>query len=927
MATLDLLSGVDIVFTPEQLFPYSRKFYPMEFSLVVSTPAVAFCARKDLLHRLDRRLVEAIAAPEQVIYSNDAFFVACLIPPKSVKWPYFEERRYRDYMDKRESVLANAQGRNSTPYWRVEEGNGNCKALVVGATNMGNVGDDLIAVSVGGWLREVKPDCTVYYSDFRVSRPDLADFDLVIVGGGGIVYVSQFGQNETDNLANYFKIPLWAEELSIPCLVLGVGVQGRREQFFRDPVVRKFLNRSLLAASEIVVRDKSSSEVLGELTGLAIGVLPDLAFTMAAQYPHFRSARAPGAAKSVAFVGEVLAGRVAFFGRLLEREAQDIYAGLAGVELRYFLMSNDDLPHRDRLLQLSAAHGKACTVHDLRALSMREVLDAFREVSGVVTARFHGLLLSIIAGTPVLSVDLSFGKQSVLIRDDFPSMANNLIDETSSTDSILERLRTLVENPSLFLADVAEIESVTSATRGYADILVKWMNREKRAPAGASAGPSFLDWVRGMDEGSEPATEAPLTESAASNGNSQFPRGETRPRITGDLASAPVVQAKRMRPVYSGENRSFVTLESGEYVCVDTNSLDSIDYLLDFGMERHVVPVFRRFAKPNSFILDIGANFGLYTAIGGLIIREHGQLIAFEGNPHTFDYLRRTAYANKLYHNKRMQLVNALVSDQSGSGTLHYLPTELGGASMMRERSPGSISIDVPKVSIDEFLGGDAKVDLVKIDVEGHEPQVLKGMERTLARSPEVRLIIEAFENFIRPVYGDPEKYFDYLQGLGFAVCRIAAGGALELLNKAASGDSYYFLTRSPELDIRRHCESIPIETMHFHPEIKAALLHEGSLHFDRSRHGSLKQDDLFFGPYSNLAPGTYSIRLVGELSGTLKVRLTSHTNLLSAAALSTLEERIALTITEPVDQFEIVVSRTNDLERLTVREIEISRN
>ena len=242
MATLDLVPDADVIFTPEQLFPFSRKFYPLEFSLVVSNPKVAFCARKDLLHRLDRRLVEAIATPEQITYSNDAFFVACLSPPRTFRGLY-EERRYRDYMGKRASVLANAQGRNSTPYWRIDKGAGNFKALVVGATNMGNVGDDIIAGSIGSWLREAKADCSVFYSDFRVSRADLADFDLVIVGGGGIVYASQFGQNETDNLANYFKIPLWTKELSIACIVLGVGVQGRREQFFGDPLVRQFLER------------------------------------------------------------------------------------------------------------------------------------------------------------------------------------------------------------------------------------------------------------------------------------------------------------------------------------------------------------------------------------------------------------------------------------------------------------------------------------------------------------------------------------------------------------------------------------------------------------------------------------------------------------------------------------------------------------
>ena len=374
---------------------------------------------------------------------------------------------------------------------------------------------------------------------------------------------------------------------------------------------------------------------------------------------------------------------------------------------------------------------------------------------------------------------------------------------------------------------------------------------------------------------------------------------------------------EQIRPIYTGSERAFVALQSGEYVCVDTNSLDSIDYLLDFGLERDVVPVFRRFAKANSTILDIGANFGLYTAIGGAIVRDFGQLIAFEGNPHTFEYLRRTAYANKLYHNPRVRLVNALGSDRSGTGSLHYRPSELGGASMARVAGPGIVSVDVETLTVDDFLDPGVKVDLVKIDVEGHEPQVLKGMEKTLARSPNVRLIVEAFESFIRHTFGDPEEYFDYLQGLGFAVCRIGAYGSLVLLDKPATGDSYYFLTRSPDSDIRRRHESIPIETMHFHPEIRKSLLKDGVMKFERAHHGGLAQTDLFFGPYSALSPGNYGIRLVGELTGTLAIRLMSHANVLSEASINNLNEPISLTISEPVDAFEVVASPNSDFGKL----------
>ena len=62
-------------------------------------------------------------------------------------------------------------------------------------------------------------------------------------------------------------------------------------------------------------------------------------------------------------------------------------------------------------------------------------------------------------------------------------------------------------------------------------------------------------------------------------------------------------------PIYAGADRALVRLASGEYICVDTNSLDAIDYLLGWNMEADVLPLFRSFLQPKSVVLDIGANF------------------------------------------------------------------------------------------------------------------------------------------------------------------------------------------------------------------------------------------------------------------------------------------------------------------------------
>src|SRR6266567_7734681 len=111
----------------------------------------------------------------------------------------------------------------------------------------------------------------------------------------------------------------------------------------------------------------------------------------------------------------------------------------------------------------------------------------------------------------------------------------------------------------------------------------------------------------------------------------------------------PSMIARQARhPIYAGSDRAFVKVASGQFVCVDTNSLDAIDYLLGFEIEQNIVPVFRRFLTPRSVVLDIGANVGYYTVMAGTWLKDQGRLYSFEANPHTFGLLRRSGYANRL---------------------------------------------------------------------------------------------------------------------------------------------------------------------------------------------------------------------------------------------------------------------------------------
>ena len=260
------------------------------------------------------------------------------------------------------------------------------------------------------------------------------------------------------------------------------------------------------------------------------------------------------------------------------------------------------------------------------------------------------------------------------------------------------------------------------------------------------------------------------------------------------------------RPIGVGADWALVRLASGEYLCVDTTTFEALGYILGWEHEADVIRVFRTFLTQRSVVLDIGANFGLYTALSASIVKNHGRLYAFEGNPRVFESLQRTIAANDLYLNPNIVAANVLVSSESGRGVLHYSANLPSGGTMSDIQLSGGKqhAVEVDMTTIDDFLPPGLAVDLVKIDVEGHEPMVMRGMEQTIARSPNIRIVTEFADNLLAHTM-NPAEFADYIRGLGLAICRVLPKFKLRLVpaGEALSGFNYCLLTRTPEADIR----------------------------------------------------------------------------------------------------------------------------
>jgi FkbM family methyltransferase len=116
-------------------------------------------------------------------------------------------------------------------------------------------------------------------------------------------------------------------------------------------------------------------------------------------------------------------------------------------------------------------------------------------------------------------------------------------------------------------------------------------------------------------------------------------------------------------------------------------------------------------------IIDVGANIGVTVAMA-LALRPKARVIALEPSPMAFACLTLTAPQAELHN----------VGAGAKNGTAHLLEASFLAASHL-----GRVGVPVPITTVDRVAKG-LKPDLIKIDVEGYEPDVIEGMRLTLKK-------------------------------------------------------------------------------------------------------------------------------------------------------------------------------------------------
>jgi FkbM family methyltransferase len=158
-------------------------------------------------------------------------------------------------------------------------------------------------------------------------------------------------------------------------------------------------------------------------------------------------------------------------------------------------------------------------------------------------------------------------------------------------------------------------------------------------------------------------------------------------------------------------------------------------------LEEDVLRCWETAAKGAEFILDVGANAGIYS-LAALAIQPDATVHAFEPTPEIAARLRETAKLNRL---DNLQVHELAVFSENGEAVLKRLRGDFGdneGMNFVSRDFDDRETERVRTVCIDQFCQDHAidHIDLMKLDIQGQEYAALEGA-KGLIRSGNIRMI------------------------------------------------------------------------------------------------------------------------------------------------------------------------------------------
>lgn len=257
-------------------------------------------------------------------------------------------------------------------------------------------------------------------------------------------------------------------------------------------------------------------------------------------------------------------------------------------------------------------------------------------------------------------------------------------------------------------------------------------------------------------------------------------------------------------------DRYFLKEIQGSKMYLDLEDKGLSRDLLAYGVrEKFSTEVMKQELKPGQVVVEIGANIGYYALLEAKTVGESGKVYCLEPAPENVELLRRNIAVNGY---KNIEVFHAAAGAESKQSKI-YLSESHNQHALVAENVKGMVgSMPVQVFSLDDFTKDKPYPSLVRMDVEGYELDILRGMKKIFAAGKPLQLFIEIHCFFLK------EKVKDLLAILrknGFRVkvgtweATVISGGKITqsvfdyCSNKLGVGDVGLFWPTMDELEDR----------------------------------------------------------------------------------------------------------------------------
>jgi len=216
----------------------------------------------------------------------------------------------------------------------------------------------------------------------------------------------------------------------------------------------------------------------------------------------------------------------------------------------------------------------------------------------------------------------------------------------------------------------------------------------------------------------------------------------------------------------AGVERRVVDTEWGHFY-VDPGTLLG-KYLITDGIhEPSMVETITSLLAPGDVYVDLGANEGYFSVVAGQLVGEEGRILAVEPQSRLLEVIRENADLNDV----NIETAHWAVSDIEGVSTLQLAPMINSGSSgFIRKTWYPLPTEEVQTTTLGALL--DQReinvVDLLKIDIEGHEYEAVLGSRAVFESQRVSAIALELHPDLLRDAGQSPDAVTDFLIDCGY---------------------------------------------------------------------------------------------------------------------------------------------------------------